>query len=180
MKAALTPLIATTLALAGCNTTASLNTQTGEIKGLDSHDVANIVTNRDYVDGKIKAPQKALVSFKANPGQAITINAAEFTVWQPTGPQDDIKAPPQAKSAFERNTKALGGLIKDATPALAIGAALSDRNNTRRSNELIAEMDNEAERAQADAQAVQTSELVDALREKPQFFVLPAGSATTE
>jgi hypothetical protein len=67
-----------------------------------------------------------------------------------------------------------------ATTLALAGAALSDRNNTRRSNELIAEMDNEAERAQADAQAVQTSELVDALREKPQFFVLPAGSATTE
>jgi len=166
--------------LAACSTTASLNSQTGEIKGLDSHDVANIVTNRDYVDGKIKAPQKALVSMKAHPGQQITINAAEFTVWQPTGPQDDIKAPPQAKSAFERNVKAVGGLIKDATPVVLGGMALSDRNNSRESAERIAEINAETERQENNTDAAQTGALVEALTEKPAFFVLPAGATPAQ
>lgn len=163
--------------LAACGTTASLNPQTGEIKGLDSHDVANIVTNRDYVNAKVNAPQKAIVSLKAHPGQQITINAAEFTVWQPTSPADDIKAPAQAKSAFERNTAAVGALVRDVTPALAIGAALSDRKDARAAATEQSRIEAETERARDAAQAQQTGELVEALREKPQFFVLPAGAA---
>ena len=119
--------------LAACGSTTKLNfgdkenpSRVTSVEGLESHDAANVMTNKDYIDGKTKAPQKALVSFKAHPGQQITINAAEFTVWQPTSPADDIRPAPQAKSTFERNTAAVGGLLKDATPIVLGGMALSE------------------------------------------------------
>lgn len=131
-------IILAALALAACGSSTELQFNdkndpgrvTG-IKGLDSHDAANILTNRDYVDGKIKAPQKAIVSIKAHPGQQITINAAEFTVWQPSGPQDEIKAPAQAKSAFERNMDATGRLVEKATPLGAAALLVNDRKDAR-------------------------------------------------
>lgn len=165
--------------LAACSTTASLNTQTGEIKGLESHDVANIVTNRDYVNAKVNTPQKAIVSMKAHPGQQITINAAEFTVWQPTSPADDIKAPAQAKSTFERNTAAVGGLIKDATPVVLGGMALSDRKDARASAERIADSEAETERARDAAQAEQNAALIQGLKEKPQVIFATQHAAPT-
>lgn len=173
-------ILALSIILAACGTRASLNTQTGEIKGLESHDVANIVTNRDYVNAKVTAPQKAIVSMKAHPGQQITINAAEFTVWQPTSPADDIKAPAQAKSTFERNTAAVGGLLKDATPIVLGGMALSDRKDARASAERIAESEAETERARDAAQAEQNASLIQGLKEKPQvIFATPHAAPTT-
>lgn len=147
------------------------------VEGLESHDAANVLTNKDYIDGKVKAPQKAIVSMKAHPGQTIEIKAAEFTVWQPTGPQDDIRPAPQAKSTTERNLDAAGTFVQKVTPALAIGAALSDRKDARAAATEQSRIEAETERARDAAQAAQAGELIDALREKPQFFVLPAGAA---
>lgn len=165
-------------ALTACGSTVQLSfddkdnpNRVTSVTGLESHDAANVITNRDYIDGKVKAPQKAIVSMKAHPGQQITINAAEFTVWQPSGPQDDIKAPAQAKSAFERNTAAIGGLVKDVTPAMAVGAALSDRKDARASAIRQSEI-------QADtAVELETLRSQERLSNKPIVLTIPEGGS---
>lgn len=151
------------------------------VSGLKSHDAANVLTHKDYVEGKVKQPQKALVSFKAHPGQQITINAAEFTVWQPSRGDDQIEQAEQAEGELMQSARAgrefVGGTIKDATPALLGAAALEASKNSNKQATRRAEIQADTERARDASHAAQTGELIEALREKPQFFVLPAGAA---
>ena len=164
--------ILSALALSACGSTASLNTKTGEVSGLESHDVANIITNKDYVDAQVKKPQKALVSMKAHPGQQITINAAEFTVWQPSGPQDEIAKPTQAKSTFVQNTEAIGGLVQKSTP-LGLGLIARDVAITTSNNNLESQRIESAERTATTQSAIEAAGKVVF----PPVYTVPMGSA---
>jgi hypothetical protein len=166
--------ILSVLALSACGSSAKLNTKTGEISGLESHDVANIVTNRDYIDGKIKQPQKAIVSMKAHPGQQIMINAAEFTVWQPSGPQDQIAQPKQAKSTFVQNTEAVGGLVQKATP-LGIAVLAKEVAETNSNNNLESQRIQSAERTAITQTAIEEAGKVVF----PPVYTVPMGSVPT-
>ena len=171
MRFIITLALAALLAACGSSTELQFNdkqdpTRITGVKGLDSHDAANVLTNRDYIDGKVKPPQKAIVSIKAHPGQTIEIKAAEFTVWQPSGPQDDIRPAPQARSTFERNTAAVGGLIKDATPLAGAALLVSDRKDARQVGLQQSQIDAETTRQQNNLQHDTTTRMMEILDSK--------------
>ena len=167
--------LAFALLLAACNTAPSTTLTFGDeknpsrvtaVSGLKSHDAANVASYSNYTSAQIKKPQKAVCSLKAVPGQTLNITGlAEFTCWAPE--EDTMAKPTQAEGPLMQAARALregiGGTIKDATPALAVGAAYSDRKNARESAERIAAEENETERARLDAQAQQTGQLLQAI-----------------
>lgn len=171
MRFIITLALAALLAACGSSTELQFNDKndpgriTG-IKGMESHDAANVLTNRDYIDGKVKAPQKAIVSIKAHPGQTIEIKAAEFTVWQPSGPQDDIRPAPQAKSTFERNLDATGRLIEKSTPLAAAALLVGDRKDARQVGLQQSQIDAETTRQQNNLQHDTTTRVMDILDSK--------------
>lgn len=150
------------------------------VTGLKSHDAANTITYGAYTDAQIKRPQKAVCSLKAATGKELKIDGlSEFTCWAPE--TDQMAKPVQAEGELMQAARAgrelVGGTVKDVTPALAIGAALSDRKDARAAATEQSQIAADTERARDAAQAAQAGELIEALREKPQFFVLPAGAA---
>lgn len=151
------------------------------VTGLKSHDAANVIGYGAYTDAQVKKPQKAVCSLKARDGQTLNITGlAEFTCWAPE--TDTMAGPKQAEGELMQAARAfregVGGTLKDATPVLLGGMALSDRKSARASAERIAETEAETERARDSAQAAQTGALVEALREKPQvIFAAPFAPA---
>lgn len=157
------------------------------VSGLKSHDAANVMGYSAYTDAQIKKPQKAVCSLKAVQGQTLNITGlAEFTCWAPE--EDRMARPVQAEGEAMQAARAIregiGGTIKDATPVLLGGMALSDRKSAREAATEQANIAAETERARDQAQADQNASLIQGLKEKPQvIFATPlpaAGSTSTE
>jgi hypothetical protein len=147
------------------------------VTGLKSHDAANTITYGAYTESQIKKPQKAVCSLKARDGQTLNITGlAEFTCWAPETDQTarPVQAEGEAMQIARAVREGVGGTIKDATPALLGAAALeASKDGNRRSVEQ-AQISAETERARDAAGAASQSQLVEALREKPQvIFAAP-------
>lgn len=136
------------------------------VTGLKSHDAANVMGYAAYTGAQVKKPQKAVCSLKAAAGQTLNISGlAEFTCWAPE--TDTMARPVQADGELMQAAKALregiGGTLKDATPVILGGMALSDRKSARSSAERVAAEENETERARLAAQTAQTDRLLGAV-----------------
>jgi hypothetical protein len=173
------------LTLAACkSSTVTLNyadkenpTRVTSISGLKSHDAANVANFGTYANAKAVEKQKEACSIEAQPTGTIELKGIKQFTCYSGGPSDDgLAKPTQARSEFVENMDATGRLIQKATPVVLGGMALSDRNSQRDSNERIAEINAQTEREENASDAAQTSALVEALAEKPPFFVLPPGA----
>jgi len=136
------------------------------VSGLKSHDAANALNYGAYTNAQVKKPQKAVCSLKARDGQTLNITGlAEFTCWAPEA--DTMAKPVQAEGELMQTARAIregiGGTAKDITPALAVGAALSDRKDARTAATEQARIQAESDRAREAAQAAQLQRFTDAL-----------------
>ena len=186
-------ILAAAATLAACSTSpVTLNYADKEnparvtsISGLKSHDAANVANFGTYAHAKATEKQKESCSFEALDGKEMSFSGVKkITCYQGSNSEDGVGRPTQAQSEFVQNLDAAGRFVQKATP-LGLGAmALSDRNNQRSSNERINERITDANaetvRRENDLNAAQTGALIDALKEKPSFFVLPAGATPTE
>lgn len=174
------------MAIAGCSTTSTVTLNYADkenpgrvtsITGLKSHDAANVANFGTYANAKADEKQKEACSIEALDNQTIEMKGVKkFTCYQGSNGDEGVAKPTQARSEIVENMDATGRLIKSATP-LGLGfIALDDRNNQRESNERIAEINAQTQREENAADAAQTSALLEAVTEKPPFFVLPPGA----
>lgn len=150
------------------------------VSGLKSHDAANVMTYGAYTDAKVKKPQRAVCSLKAQDGKELKIEGlSEFTCWAPDAPGDTVARPVQAEGELMQAARAVregvGGTVKDVTPALAIGAAVKDRQDARaaatRQAEIQANSDVELETLRSQER--------QASRQDPIILTIPEGGSAS-
>ena len=150
------------------------------VSGLKSHDAANVLGYTAYTDAQIKKPQKAVCSLKARDGQTLNITGlAEFTCWAPETDQmaRPVQADGEAMQAAKAFREAVGGTVKDATPVLLGGMALSDRKSARASAERIASTEAETQRQAIAAQQAQNAALAGLVQSSQQQAIDAAREA---
>ncbi|MDO9252642.1 MAG: hypothetical protein Q7U48_13965 [Hydrogenophaga sp.] len=171
--------LAAVLTLGACASPRTATLKDGEITHITSAEAVTLAKQgirKDKV-ADVQKNAKPMVRMEAHAGQPITINAKVFEVYVPQDLNVLLAETPDAVSEnVQMADKAVRFLERVAVP-LGLGAmALNDRNNQRASNERINETNAQTEREQNAASADQTSAFVEALTEKPAFFVLPAGA----
>lgn len=137
------------------------------VTGLKSHDAANVMTYGTYIDGQVKKPQKAVCSLKAVPGQVIS-GLGEFTCW--AHEEDKTAKPTQADGDLMQAAKAVreavGGTIKDATPAIVVREAVADRKDARQAGLEQTRIENETIRQSNNLDANYQQGVLELLRDK--------------
>ena len=145
------------------------------VTGLESQDVANVVNYGAYTQAKTMAPQKKVCSFTAVKGMTMSFSGVEsIECFAPE--TDTVAKPTEAKSKFERNTAAIGGLIRE-TKDVALGVLLyKDRKGARESNERLTESNNALELATQQSQNEFNRDALDAAAVRNEVFLVPAGT----
>lgn len=181
MKRTIQTLIAVAMAmfLAACASPRTATIEDGKIKNITSAE-ATTLAKADIRQKKVADVQKnakPLLRLEAHAGQAITINAKVFEV---NAPQDIRELLAEQASEVSENVQVLDRVVRAGervvVPLAAVGFA-ADVAKRRSDNAKAVSLDyNATRRAEVGANADAVGSLVDALAEKPDYFVLPAGA----
>lgn len=165
--------------LAGCASPRTAEISDGKIKNITSAE-ATTLAKADIRQKKVADVQKnakPLLRLEAHAGQAITINAKVFEV---NAPQDIRELLAEQASEVSENVQVLDRVVRVGervvVPLAAVGFA-ADVAKRRSDNAKAVSLDSNAtRRAEVASDAETVGSLVDALAEKPDYFVLPAGA----
>lgn len=173
-------IIAAALALAACASPRTASIEDGKVSNITSAEAVTLM-KQDVRRQKVESIQKnaqPLLKITAKPGEVMTFGGvASIEVHAPLDIRELLAEQPDAVSENVQVLREWRGIARETAVPLGIaGMAPSDRKSARESAERIAETEAETERARDAAQAAQTGDLVDALREKPSIVTVPAGS----
>lgn len=177
--ATLAVIVASAL-LAACASPRTATLTNGSITNITSAEATTLAkqSNRTQRANDVMDKAPPIFQMKAIPGQKIEISGVEsITVNVPIDQKlmmaDDADVTSENVQMFDRAVRFGEKVV---APVAAAKLLIDDRKDARASSERITQINAETQRQENNTAAAQTSALLEAVTEKPPFYVLPAGA----